>query len=145
MDTTKVKRIIGQCDDVKELNSIIAHAKRRADDLYKRAAAQQAAEAWERVKLLTHGTTLYCCASGTFVGGPLQRGDSMTVHCIQPRKKRLWVKLTSGEMYGLGPRFIARYDLRTEPPVAPLPGNERRMAEAVGKVIPEIFAQGGAR
>jgi len=138
MDTAKIKRNIGQCDDPHELSEIIKAAKDRQNLLYKRQAAKAAAEAWERVKGLAPGTVLYCCASGMFIGGTIQRGTRMEVLTIQPRAKRMWVKLADEKYpyHWFKPAGVHRYDLRLEPPANPMGEDEKNRLTELGKVLP---------
>src|SRR5574341_899805 len=138
MDVSKVKRMIGQCTEQKELNEVIASARKRKEDLENAAWRARCAAAWERVKDLAAGTVLYCCAEGIFIGGHLQRGDSVTVHSVQPRAKRLWVKLADGSFYWFAPAGVSRYDLRLEPPVRAISQEDRAMARTVAKAISEL-------
>lgn len=137
---SKIRRLIGHVDDPKELVAIIKSAKERQELLFERLSEKSEAEAWARVKDLQRETTLYCCASGTFLGGPIQRGDSMTVYFIQPRKKIVWVTLKDGSRYWFSPKGINRYNLRTEPPVNPLSELERKFANTTGKIIAESLS-----
>jgi hypothetical protein len=139
MDTTKVKRMIGQCDDPKEVGEIIKAATNRQALLCKRQYQERCLEAWERVRVLARNATLHVCAGGTFLGGPLQRGDSMTVIGIQPRVKRLWARLQDGTSYWFGPAGVERYDLRLEPPASPIGPNERKLADSLGKALDTAF------
>jgi hypothetical protein len=89
------------------------------------------------VRSLAAGTRLYCCASGVFVGGPLQSGDAITLTRIQPRARRLYFTMeTTGQAWWFSAEFVARYDLRTSPPDNPISEGERAMARRVAKALP---------
>lgn len=127
--------------DVRELyrlKSVISH---RIDVLHKQQSEQARAAAWERLKNQPPGTVLYCCSEGTFMGGPFQRGDKMTVHCIQPRKKVLWVKYGpegAQKFHGFFPLGILRYNLQLTPPANPIRPTERAFATKTGEILYEI-------
>lgn len=72
-------------------------------------------EAWTRYRRFKPGISVWCCASGTFLGGPLQRGDRVTVEHVQPRARRLWLRI-KGKLWRFGESDATRYELRTVPP-----------------------------
>ena len=125
-----IKGIIGQMTDEKALREIEKAARERIRVLAERRHTELCAQAWERLKSLPIGTTLYVCAGGTFVGGPFQRGDSFSVTHIQPRAKRIWVEY-KGQRYWFEPQGMHRYDLRTEPPERPLDAEHRASMERI--------------
>lgn len=128
---TKIRRLIGHLTDVKECGRASVVATERQRELLRRQMASKEAAAWDRVRNLPEGTTLYCCASGTFMGGPFQRGDSMEFRCVQPRAKRLWVKTADGKSYWFTPASINRYDLQLAPPANPISDDERKVVERI--------------
>ena len=143
MNVEIIRRMIGQCDVPAELAEVRRAADDRSKLLAERTRKRLEGEAWERVRHLPHGTKLYCCASGFFLGGNIQRGTAMTVYSVQPRAKRLWV-LLEGETsprYWFAANGVHRYDLRTEPPANPC---SRDMAERMAKVGEIINTEVGA-
>lgn len=146
MDVTKVKRIIGQCNDPKELGEVIraCRDRQRLIDDRKREKAHNEKHEW--AKSLKRGDKIYCCAQGTFLGGGIQRGDSFYVYHYQPRAKRLWFHReeeppprNSGKWIGMGPLNLVRYEMRSEPPEEPLGQTERAAAEACGRVVSKVL------
>ena len=129
-----IKRLIGRINDDKELREIEKAARARIRVLTERRYAECCAQAWERIRVLPVGTTLHVCASGTFVGGPFQRGDSFELTHIQPRAKRVWVTF-NGKQYWFEPPGMNRYDLRTEPPATKLDPEARKSIERVAERI----------
>ena len=134
MDTEGIRRQIGRCTDAASLGDIIAKCRQRRKVLAERAAVKAAEEAWERVKHLQHGDTVYCCALGVFLGGTIQRGDALRVVGVQPQAKLLWLDV-DGKRWWFEPAGIARYDFQTQPPEDPCSKLDRAMAKRVGKLI----------
>jgi hypothetical protein len=137
MDVTTIKRMIGQCEDRKQLGEVIVAAKERQELLGKRLYETSVREAWERVKGLEAPVTLYCCAEGTFVGGDMQRGDSMEFNSIQPRRKLLWVKYKE-KFRWFSAEGVHRYNLRLEPPAKPMSDSEREMAKRLAEACAKL-------
>lgn len=137
MDTTTIKRMIGQCDVVAELAEVRRAVKDREELLHKRAREKAAAEAWDRVKGLKHGDKLWCCCEGIFLGGDIQRGTSMVVYTVQPKKKRVWVMLegSSKPTHWFGPEGVSRYNLRTQAPGEPVDKKLAASMKEVGKIL----------
>jgi len=135
MDVEKIIRAIQRCNDVSALNQIKKAVYKRSDTVVQRNYKMTVGAAWDRVRNLQPGAVLYCCSAGTFLGGPFQRGDQMTVHSLQSRVKRLWVtSKKDAKLYWFGPQGVERYNLQVEPPAQPLSESERKLAEAVSKV-----------
>lgn len=100
MNLIDILAFIQATEDGQGLRIIHGAVQQRQRTLTKEVALRRATEAWDRVKCHKRGDVLYCCAEGTFIGGPLQRGDKMTVYAVQPRKKILWVTV-KGNKYSL--------------------------------------------
>lgn len=118
MDLTKIKRQLAHASP-QELGDVIRYCKQRQKVLADRLYAERLADAAERAATWATGPEVHVehvwvHAQGTFVGGPFQRGDKLTVTHYQPRAKRLWVTFR-GTSYWLDAKGINRYDLRAEP------------------------------
>jgi hypothetical protein len=143
MDVTTIKRMIGQCDDLKEIGIVETAIKERRTLIHKRLQEKAEADAWARVKNLKNGDTLYCCADGIFLGGTIQRGTVLTVYTVQPRAKRLWVTQQNVDHpLWFKPAAIARYNLQTTPPTRPISPGELSVAKAVTEAISDIERRG---
>ena len=138
--TTSLKRSIGHINDVQELRELRKAIVERIDVLERRAYAKRVEERWQLLKDTTIGTTLHVCAKGTFFGGPLQRGDSMTVFAIQPRARRIWVRVLNGTEYCFDAKSAERYDLRTEAPADPMDAAAREQVDRMAGRIAESLA-----
>lgn len=127
---------IGRINDTKELCRLGAAIRHRIKLLEHRAREARYAAAWERVKNLPAcGAPLFCCNVGTFIGGPLQRGDRVEVYAVQPRKRLLWVRAANGRLLGFRPADIDRYDLQLTPPANPLSATARALSEGVANIL----------
>lgn len=138
---TNLKRAVGQCKDVQELRELRRAVVERIGVLEKREYQKRVDEAWERIKGIPLGTVLHVCCTGTFFGGPFQRGDSFKVTYIQPKAKRIWIE-HQGKVNGLYlPAVqVERYDLRTEPPANPMDSEQRASVERMAGRIAESLA-----
>ena len=130
---------IGHISDTKELERLKGLISDRIALLHRRLWLARCAEAWGRVATAPPGTPLFCCADGTFLGGPFQRGDRTVVHCVQPRKRRLWVRDQRGKLWGFPPAEVHRYNLQPQPPANPLGPASRALAESLGKAVEKIL------
>ncbi len=136
--TTNLKRSVGKMHDVQELRELRKAIVERIDLLEKRAHAKRVDDHWQSLKDVPVGTVLHVCSTGTFFGGPFQRGDSMTVFAVQPRARRVWVRMNDKQYWIEAPR-AEQYLLKTTPPERPMSQEERarvdrmagRMAEAL--------------
>lgn len=139
MNLIDILAFIQATEDGQGLRIIHGAVQQRQRTLTKEVALRRATEAWDRVKCHKRGDVLYCCAEGTFIGGPLQRGDKMTVYAVQPRKKILWVTV-KGNKYSLAfpPWAIARYNLCQHRPENPVPPQEGNLVEGFGKIMEGI-------
>jgi hypothetical protein len=100
--------------------------------------AKSEADAWEWANTLTRGETVYCNASGMFLGGDIQRGIKLTFHMLQPRKKIAWFKLENEKFHWFGPKGLYRYKLQREEPTEPLSPTLAKMAIEMGKALNSV-------
>ena len=128
-------RSIAHCTDIKRLRKAITTAQRRISVLSKREYAARAAAAWDEAKQWDIGTTVWCCAAGTFLGGTIQRGWTATVTHIQPRAKRLWTQAADGATRWFTPAGLVRYAIKTTPPDKPLSKANAKVAQAMGEAL----------
>lgn len=138
---TNIKRTIGQMQDVTELRQLKKAILERIDVLEKRAYAAKVEAAWERVKDLPKGTMLHVCSTGTFFGGPFQRGDSFKITYVQPRARRIWIEhkgVVNGAYFDA--RNVERYDLRTEPPADPMKPEHRAEVDLMAARVQEALS-----
>ena len=146
--------------DLKDCNRIVAAAWARSEQIH--AALQQRAmtERWQRLEKCRRDTTLYCTSHGVFLGGEIQRGDSVKVVRVDRDREILYVrlhrvrgKLIKGDdrQFAFRPADCSRYALDRDPPERPLSASERGMADSLGKVMetlndtPEAKALTGGR
>lgn len=133
----EVLSAIQASDDEAWLGTIERAARDRRRVLARERSVALAEQAWLRAKKFRVGQHLWVCASGVFLGGPLQRGDELVVTAIQPRARRLWATTPGGKPHAMwfGPHGVARFDLRDAPPESPISSDERRLAEAAGRAL----------
>lgn len=143
----RIDEIIAEIEaitDPKECHRIYMAVQARAEQIH--AALQQRAvtERWKRLEKCRRDTTLYCTSHGVFLGGVIQRGDSVKVvrvdkdrEIIHVRLHRVRGKLIKGDdqQFALTPRDCSRYALDRDPPEKPVSASERRMADALGEVM----------
>ena len=140
---TRVKRQIARLTS-EELDSVYRYINKRMTELATRKGRANADEAWKRAKRWRAGQIIYCAASGTFLGGPLQRGDKLIVNQVQPRKKVLWAVVEhNNKVIGFPPIQIHRYNLQSEKPVNEIPLLDRRIADKLGTAIGNAFSDNG--
>ena len=145
MDVSKVKRMIGHCNSMDELREVKKAVGARQNILIKRARQKKRDEKVEWARTLKVDEFIYCCAEGTFLGGPLQRGDALVVEHWQPRAKRLWVRtINEDRQLWFEAKGMVRYDLRSEKPDNPVSDSERRLANRVSEVAEECFIRTAA-
>jgi len=140
MDLTKLKRIIGQCNDHGELRHLAQAVRDRQRAIEKREWSERKDAAWQRLRGAAVGADMWCHATGTFVGGGIQRGDHATIHSVQPRAKRVWLTLDNGKLLGCDLAGLARYDWRPERCDNPLSDAARKDAEAIGDAFAEMVS-----
>ena len=124
-----------------ELNHLSSYCRQRALVVANKEWDKKAATKWEEVKTWKRGQVVYCCASGTFMGGPMQRGDSAVIWMIQPRKKLLWLTI-SGETFQrlFRPGSVLRYGLSPDPPDDPMSKKDKAAAGVMGKILESALA-----
>lgn len=145
MKITSLKQSIARITDRKQLTELTTYCKERSSLLWKREQEAAKVAAWERVKDLPVGTTLYCCASGWFLGGAVQRGTQFRIyHKAQPRAKRIWTCIVrNGKdegVYWFGPEGVQRYDLQLTLPANPVNDKMSASLAEVGKVLNEVIS-----
>ncbi len=128
---------IGLLPDVESCTKIIKAARERQELLRDAARKKAVDEAWARAKRWKPGDSVWCNTEGTFIGGPIQRGDKLTVYHVQVRKRILWVSFR-GKRYWFDSSGVHRYNLRTVPPKKPIDAIERKMVERVADVVAEL-------
>lgn len=138
----KVKQAICRLTE-QECYIISDYAKERATTLRMAERNKNAAAVWEIAKKWKPGTTVYCNMSGLSLGGLVQRGTVAIVHCIQPRKKRLWLKLVSGKFCWYSPVGILGYKWGLTLPPNPVSESEAKMANRLGTAINSAFKEAG--
>lgn len=144
MKITSLKQSIARITDRKQLNELTTYIKKRSTLLWNKEQEVAKTEAWNRVKDLPVGTMLYCCATGWFLGGAIQRGTQLRIYAAsQPRAKRIWTTIVrNGKdegVYWFGPEGVHRYDLRLEKPTSAVSDKMSANLAEVGKVLNEII------
>lgn len=120
MDTSKIKRMIGQCESTDDLAAIIEAAQARISLVRNREKQQAEDSAWAAVKSAKEG---YVLVFGKNVSESLyvsegkaktvirrveiRAGTAMVIVAVQPRAKRIWVK-KENSVYGLTIQKLAR-------------------------------------
>ena len=135
MDLTKMKRSVGQCDDIKDLSNLGQHIKKRVELLRKREWAATVSAVWNEIKDCKAGDVLYVTCRGAFVGGSIQRGDALKVSCLQPRAKRIWFYGKDGEQHAfyMGCVDAARYKLSKTQTDNPMSEESKAIHERMGE------------
>jgi len=141
---TSLKQSIARINDRKQLTELSTYIKERSSLLWKREEEAAKVTAWNRVKDLPVGTTLYCNANGWFLGGAVQRGTQFRIyHAAQPRAKRIWTCIVrDGKdegVYWFGPEGVHRYNLQLTCPTNPISDKMTASLADVGKVLNEII------
>lgn len=134
MNRDEILAYIAASEDSEECEAIRNAAAARAKAIRTAEFKARVAEFWKRTQVWKEGQTLYCGAQGTFIGGPLQRGDKCVVYAIQPRKKLLWVTVGKRTL-GLNDVEVYRYRLQPDPPAKPITESERGMANRLSEVF----------
>jgi len=75
MNKEEVLAFIESCNNNADCAEIQKAAKDRGAAIRSAAYKAEVDEYWKRAIFFREGQTLYCAAEGTFIGGPLQRGD----------------------------------------------------------------------
>lgn len=126
IEKAEVLGFVGGCDSTADLNEIATAAKKRLNEIATAAWKARCDETWTRYARFKPGYTVWCCAPGTFLGGPLQRGDRVVIEAVQPRARRLWIKI-KGTTHLFGEGNAVRYEFRTVKPKDPIDPDERRV------------------
>lgn len=134
-----IKSSITKCTDHLVLNELAKHIRERKDQINRDVYETKKAALWDEIRNAKIGSQIYVCCEGTFLGGPFQRGDSMTITHIQPRAKRIWAT-ANGKQYGFDAAGIARYTLRTTPPTLALPRTEREIVDRIVSRLGNVAA-----
>ena len=136
MSKEEIIEAIKLLDDAKECSEIAQAAKDRGKAIREAEYEKQINEYWARAIFYREGQTLYCNAQGTFLGGPLQRGDKCRVlrMDIDQRKPMIWVTIKK-KSYGFPRSEAYRYRLLPTKPEKPISDHDRQM----GKMIGEMF------
>ena len=136
MNKEEVLAFIESCNSNADCAEIQKAARDRGAAIRSAAYKAQVDEYWKRAIFFREGQTLYCAAEGTFIGGPLQRGDKCTVHEVEAgRRKLLWIKVRK-EIIGLPPNEVYRYRLQTKRPEKSITKLDRQMANTLSKIMP---------
>ena len=83
MNKEEVLAFIESCNSNADCAEIQKAGRDRGAAIRSAAYKAQVDEYWKRAIFFREGQTLYCAAEGTFIGGPLQRGDKCTVHEVE--------------------------------------------------------------
>lgn len=139
MNTSSIKRSIGQCDDAAALSEIKVACIARIKLLSERAFEAKKSKAWNAIKDAKHGDTLHSHWTG-FGGKGILNGDRLTVHVLQPRKQLLWVvhPRKADQFIALRPSDVAVYDIRKEPVDKPISDTARASHAAFNDVLAEV-------
>ncbi len=136
MDVTKIKRMIGQCSDHKELDAVLVAVKDRQKAIRKRILEDKCAKALAWAKTLKQGDTIYCAMPGTCLWKGYQHGDALTVWHWQPRKKILWFDF-DGLRYWASVAGIVDRCLQAEKPAGKIDRLNREAAAGLGEIFRE--------
>jgi hypothetical protein len=136
MTKDEIVEAINTLQDSKECSAIAQAATERGKQIRRAEYQQQVDEYWKRAIFYRAGQTLYCNAEGTFLGGPMQRGDKCKVQDmdIDRKEPRIWIVIRK-RTYGLTPNEAYRYRLLPTQPAQPITKVERELANTVGKLI----------
>lgn len=137
MNEQQVLGWIKRCKDDASLRKIRSIANARMHDLAIELWNAKKEQKWLEAKQWKVGQKIYCCASGTFIGGPIQRGDAFVITYIQPCKRVVWCS-PEGEKpnkYGFPVSELARYDMQLTPPANSISPLERKIVEKLGGII----------
>lgn len=134
MSKDEILFFIATCDDAEVCDTISNAAAKRRKEIHTKAYEARVAEFWKRTNVWKVGQTLYCGAAGTFIGGPLQRGDKGTIYAIQPKKKVLWLSIGKRTI-GFNATMLLRYHLQPDPPENPATKIDRAISERLAKAF----------
>ncbi len=136
MTKDEILKGIGALKDPKDCSEIANAAKARGQALRDAAYKQAIKDYWARAVFFREGQTLYCNAEGTFIGGPLQRGDKCKVYRldIDTPKPLIWISVKK-KIYGFPPHELYRYRLLRTRPEKPIGSLERGMADKLSEIM----------
>lgn len=135
MDTTKLKRQLARCDE-KQLYEIDRYCKDRIEIVHKRAWEAKCQAMWERAKAWKLGQVLYSHTTSTPIGPGIFRGDKAVVYRIQPRAKKVWLKIED-KIWWFKPGGLVREDWRPEPVENPADEATKATWSKLGNVLNE--------
>ncbi len=131
MDTSKIKKSIGQCQDREALKEVIQAAQTRMRELAERGRRQSEDAAWEAVKKAHKGEVLLVTRMPAdtehfFVLREPERratprivrfaaGDTLTVEIVQPRARRIWARRADAQLVCLLPKHLVRIGAQVYP------------------------------
>ena len=135
---------IEEISDPKDCERLIRAATKRHEAIHAARHQRAVTERWSRLEKCKRDTTLYVTTPGTFLGGPLQRGDSVKVVRVDPQREILYVRLHrvrgkllrgDDQQFAFTPRECNRYQLDRDPPGKSMSASERKMADRLGEVV----------
>jgi hypothetical protein len=136
VEHTDVLAHIAASDSTEQLAAIRIACDQRAKQIRDARWQAKVDEAWERYRNLKPGVVVWCHRQGLEIGGSgFQRGDKATVHSLQPRARRVWLKLRGGKLWWWGEHAAVHLDLRTVPPEKPASEAEKQLAERLGGAL----------
>jgi hypothetical protein len=136
MNKDEIIQAINLLEISKECTEISEAAKERGKAIRRAEYERQIDEYWSRALFYREGQTLFCNAEGTFIGGPMQRGDKCKVldMDIDRKNPRIWVMIGK-RSYGFPPHEAYRYRLLPNKPDKPISSLDRTMAQTVAKIM----------
>lgn len=137
MTRDEILKSIELLDSEQDCRAIQQAANKRGEAIRTEQWKQRVADYWSKAVYFCAGETLYCAAAGTFLGGPMQRGDHGKIYRmdIDGRKKTIWLKIGK-RIIGFSGAEPLRYQLQREKPEKPINESEREMANRLSKVLP---------
>lgn len=130
--------------DPMDCTRVARAAEKRRGEIHTALHQRAVTERWKKLEKCRRDTTLYCTSSGVFLGGPVQRGDSVKVVRVDQDREILYVRLHrlkgklvrgNDQQFALRPVDCARYALDRDPPEQSMSASERSMADSLGKVM----------
>ena len=110
-----IREKIESTDDIDILDELKRAASGRLEALWKLRTENAVRETWKRYARFKPGIDVWCCCTGTFLGGPLQRGDRATVRWVRPRARRLALTIR-GQAWTFVGATAHSYNFRTIAP-----------------------------
>lgn len=135
MTKDEIIEAINQLTDSKDCTAIAQAATDRGKQIRAAEYRRQVDEYWKRALFYRVGQPLYCNAEGTFIGGPMQRGDKCKVQDMDVDRKDplIWITI-KGRNYPLTPNDAYRYRLLPTRPDKPISKTDRELAKLVDKI-----------